>query len=118
MGLERFTTMRKKIWIIGFHSPEESQSDEALDNLEWDLARPGAGQHRGGPRQLQLRQCAHQHLHLDLGHLRLPGGLCVQVGDRTGGGGSDEAWNTSSKNLGFLISRPLCCDSLFSHSIS
>ena len=93
------------MWILQFYSPpEESQSDEALDNLEWDLARPGTGQHLGGPRQLQLCQRAHQPRHLDLGSLCLPCGLCVQVGDRTGRGGSNEAWDTSSTNFGFLIS--------------
>ena len=80
-------------------SSEESQSDEAVDHLEWDLARAGAGQHLAGPRQLQLCQRADQHRHLDLGRLCLPCGLCLQVGDRAGGGG-DQSRNNSSKSSG------------------
>ena len=75
-----------------------------MDHLEWDLARAGTGQHLAGPRQLQLCQRAHQHRDLDLGRVCLPCGLCLQVGDRAGGG-RDKARNNSSKNHGLLIAR-------------
>ena len=84
-----------------FFSTEESQSDEAVDNLERYLACPGDAQHHPGPCQLQLCQRPHQHRQLDLGCLCLPCRLRVQVRNRAGGGG-DKTWNNSSKNFGIL----------------